>query len=156
MAIASNLLREGLDFANPIVTFKIADFDQPNLEDTIPDCLTDYKRIASYNWFGKPEKQVIIVPGAPKRLVKWNGGQLEKDAEDEQTYYGRRRSIHEHHYMSSPYPMEALFQAIILCNEDSGTNVNFQDFDIVTDRNNLRKLGCSQKAGSGVSWVPKK
>ena len=70
------------------------------------DLLRDYEQLASYNWSGTPQRSCIVVPGAPRRLFDWPGGQLQPDTGTE--------VADMNHYMMPQYPIESHFRALLV------------------------------------------
>ena len=77
------------------------------------DSLHDYEQVASYNWYGTPEHPCIVVPGAPRRLINWPGGQLQPDS-------GTEISDKNHHMMPQ-YPIESVFRALLVLSSETIT-----------------------------------
>lgn len=102
----------------------------------LPVSLTDCNQIASYNWITDP-RPCIVVPGAPRKYIGWPGGSqyLMPDFQ-----FRSRRLIDENHHIIPRYPMDPLFRSVDYSFKLDGQQCNFQKYDIVTDRNNLRKL----------------
>lgn len=96
--------------------------------------IKDYRQVCSYNWIDDPDHQTMLIPGAPSELVNWNGGRLEPDSGD-MAYY-------ENHLRYPWAPMDPLFQAIKISKEngDLKEEIDFQEFDVITDAINLQKL----------------
>lgn len=127
-------LMKGIDFnCPPVLTIRHQALAS-NVEKIVEPVIVNYEQVGSYNWFGTSKKPVIIVPGMPKFFRKWNGGKLKRET--------GIMMVDENHYMSPDYPMESLFQAAKICLEkdENRRNFKFQDYDIVCDRNIIRKL----------------
>ncbi|KAL2001159.1 hypothetical protein VTN02DRAFT_2142 [Thermoascus thermophilus] len=84
--------------------------------------------LCTYNW-RDARTPSIYVPGAPPR---WEPRNLPVAIPQDRGKF----FIDEDAYRASEYPFEPLFQALSVMNP----NFNFQDVDLVTNRNSLRKL----------------
>jgi hypothetical protein len=90
--------------------------------------LTNYSQVGSYNW-SEDEKGVMIIPGAPRIFRNLNHlFQLKKNVHEQM--------VDENRYHQAEYPLESLFRAVKLCTPE----LDYNNIDFVTDRNNLRKL----------------
>ncbi|EER04151.1 conserved hypothetical protein [Perkinsus marinus ATCC 50983] len=101
------------------------------IEPTLTDLPSDAKEIATYNWHPSSTTEVprIIVPGLPPFLI--DSQEPPKLEYDQGTFF-----CDENLYRQKESPTESLFQAVAVCTPD----FDWQAVDIVTDRNNLRKL----------------
>ncbi|VDP37012.1 unnamed protein product [Soboliphyme baturini] len=100
-----------------------------------PSKLKDFRQVSSYNW-AKSEsddhKPTMVIPGYPKEFVYWNGGHLPPDS---------GQMIYDlNHLLLPDGPMDPVFEAVKLTAQDAGQEVNFQEYDIITDCINLRKI----------------
>lgn len=136
--------KAGLDFSNPLHTIQ---FEKLNADgkaflavNNKQNDMRNVQTVSSYNLSGTPDRPQIVVPGKPKSLVNWQGGQLQPDADG--------LVADENHHMMRKCPMQPLFVATKVAvendqapktDEKSG-NFKFQHFDFATDRINLRKL----------------
>uniref|UniRef100_A0A915JGP1 Decapping nuclease n=1 Tax=Romanomermis culicivorax TaxID=13658 RepID=A0A915JGP1_ROMCU len=141
---------DDLDLKNPCKIINIGQLDDVSAEDFLlsnggVQNLRNYEQIASYNWLGTPIEPQLVIPGAPKTLSDWRalrGRRLQRDSTG--------LIVDENHLMNGQFPMEALFRCVKLQMKDEADvyvsenplteNFRFQNFDVVTDRNNLRKL----------------
>ncbi|EXJ59954.1 hypothetical protein A1O7_04102 [Cladophialophora yegresii CBS 114405] len=90
--------------------------------------LTDYEFLSSYNWVDD-DSPVIYVPGAP---AVWKSNEPPfKVTKDQGAYF-----IDQNTARCAAYPAEALFRSLAIMQPD----LSMGDFDLVTDRNCLRKL----------------
>ncbi|KAF4669287.1 hypothetical protein FOZ61_004577 [Perkinsus olseni] len=101
------------------------------VEPTLTDGPSDAKEIATYNWHPSSTTEVprMVVPGLPPFLV--DSRDPPKLEYDQGTFF-----CDENQYRQKESPTESLFQAVAICTP----NFDWQAVDIVTDRNNLRKL----------------
>ncbi|ETI25223.1 hypothetical protein G647_04596 [Cladophialophora carrionii CBS 160.54] len=90
--------------------------------------LTGYEFLSSYNWVDD-DNPVIYVPGAPA-IWKANEPPFEV-TKDQGAYF-----IDQNTARCATYPAEALFRSLAVMQPD----LSMRDFDLVTDRNCLRKL----------------
>lgn len=97
---------------------------------TIPDSaeIENVKHLASYNWVEKPSP-TIVVPGSPSLWLPLNSSR--RVAKDSGLVY-----INQNAARHPERPLEPLFRALFVSNPSF--DIGFAD--IVTDRNNLRKL----------------
>ena len=111
----------------------IKEIEQTDLKETHVDCssLKNFKSVGSYNWSlqSTPENPIMIIPGKSSQLVKNLDTKILTKCRYEQI-------SDENRYFLPEFPMEPLFRAVQLCTP----SFNFNTVDIVTDRNNLRKL----------------
>ena len=90
--------------------------------------ITEFRHLASYNWIESPIA-TIAVPGSPAKWSPPNGPtRLRKDTGDFYTAQNAARHPES--------PLEPLFRALLLADP----LVDLRSVDIVTDRNNIRKL----------------
>lgn len=105
---------------------KVAKFKQST--DTLsPVKITNVKPIASYSWI-EAATPTIAVPGSPRT---WFTGPQRVPADS-----GTRFVDQNAFYMRKMSPLVPIFAAI----DDMDPNFDYKQFDIITDRNNLRKL----------------
>ena len=109
------------------------------------DCtsLQDYNVIGSYNWSldSTPVKPTILVPGKPDEL----NGTLSLCTLSKSKY---EQMVDENRFYQPEYPIESLFRCVEICSPSFDFR---RQAELVTDRNNLRKLfdfveGKSKKA----------
>lgn len=109
------------DLADKVVNFKRS-------TDTLsPVEITNVKPIASYSWI-EASTPTIAVPGSPR---VWFAGPERVPADS-----GTRFVDQNAFYMRQMSPLIPLFAAI----DDMDPSFDYKQFDIITDRNNLRKL----------------
>lgn len=105
-----------------------ATINRKDLEDQAPAFITSVQHLSSYSWIESPEP-TIAVPGVPP---KWQPpetrGRLPKDSGFQ--YIAQNAARHP------DSPMEPLFRAIY----QGDPSFDVGRIDIVTDRNNMRKL----------------
>ncbi|KAF9784231.1 hypothetical protein IL306_007744 [Fusarium sp. DS 682] len=94
-----------------------------------PDAsITEFRHLASYNWIDLPTP-TIAVPGSPAKWSPPNGPiRLSKDM----GYFYAAQNVARH----PESPLEPLFRALLL----TEPSVDLRSVDVVTDRNNIRKL----------------
>lgn len=93
--------------------------------------LEGVKVIGSYNWCtaGRKSRPKIIIPG--------RADTLRNELPLTQLYdIKHERIVDENRHFYPEYPMEPLFRAVQYCTPD----FDWENVDVVTDRNNLRKL----------------
>lgn len=92
--------------------------------------ITDVELLSSYNWVEAPEDSpTIAVPGCPARWQPpTRARRLPKDT--------GRFYIAQNEARNPGHPLEPLFRAVLL----SRPSFNLGEVDLVSDRNNLRKL----------------
>lgn len=97
---------------------------------TVPDSaeIGNVKHLASYNWVEKPSP-TIAVPGSPSLWLPLNSPR--RVAKDSGLVY-----INQNAARYPERPLEPLFRALFVSNP----SFDIGSVDIVTDRNNLRKL----------------
>lgn len=118
-----------IDRNNPVEVFRFNIFEQPSSY-----CKIDGpQQIASYNWFEEDTEPVIVVPGAPREF--YNNEDKVELIRDSGT-----RITDENIYRMPQNPLDPLFYAY---DNQSETEVNFQQIEIVTDRINLIRLYCA-------------
>ncbi|KAL0631015.1 hypothetical protein Q9L58_010133 [Maublancomyces gigas] len=91
-------------------------------------CKTGFKALGSYNWLDKPEP-TILVPGSPP---KWTP----RPTETQLTPDAGHVLIDQNAHRCPDHPLEPLFRALLTNNPA----IDLTTIDLVTDRNNLRKL----------------
>lgn len=110
------------------VTVKISRSDLKRLSPPIRASITNVKPLSSYNWIGRPTA-TIVIPGSPPVWSAPKGSrQLSKDSG--QVYIDQNGARYPDH------PLEPLFRALYATHPSFDIN----SVDIVTDRNNIRKL----------------
>ncbi|CAG8972944.1 hypothetical protein HYALB_00001364 [Hymenoscyphus albidus] len=99
--------------------------------------ITNIQQLSSYNWIEAPSgKPTIAIPGCPSLWTSPIGSKrLPKD-------HGRVY-IAQNAYRHSQSPLEPLFRALYFSNP----SYDIRQIDIVTDRNNIRKLLSYVKGG---------
>lgn len=106
---------------------------QADLVETDVDCssLKNFKTIGSYNWplQSTQEKPIVLVPGRASHLVTNQVNQQLYKSQYEQMW-------DENRYFMNEYPIEPIFRVVKECSP----SFDFSTVDIVSDRNNLRKL----------------
>lgn len=80
-------------------------------------------------------KNLASLSGAPKHYVECRRGQMKPDKE-----FRKVLITDVNHRVLPRYPMDPLFKSVELCSILENRPINFRKYDIVTDRNNLRKL----------------
>ncbi|KAF2873118.1 geranylgeranyl pyrophosphate synthetase [Massariosphaeria phaeospora] len=112
-------------------TRTVAEISRQNLQDlsTHPGAsITDVKQLSSYNWIEAPTP-TIAVPGSPPLWSAPKGPrQLKPDSGF--IYIGQNAARHP------DSPLEPLFRALYTANP----SFDIRSIDVVTDRNNIRKL----------------
>jgi hypothetical protein len=111
----------------------IAEISRLGLKDLnapAPASITDVQHLASYNWIEAPRATpTIAVPGSPDVWSPPNGPcRLEKDTGH--IYIAQNAARHP------DSPLEPLFRALYI----SHPSFDIASIDVVTDRNNIRKL----------------
>ncbi|KAF2110929.1 hypothetical protein BDV96DRAFT_603534 [Lophiotrema nucula] len=111
----------------------IAEISRPSLKDfntPASASITDVQHLASYNWIEAPRATpTIAVPGSPDLWCPPNGAlRLEKDTGH--VYIAQNAARHP------DSPLEPLFRALYV----SHPSFDIASIDVVTDRNNIRKL----------------
>ncbi|KAK4460748.1 hypothetical protein QBC42DRAFT_271706 [Cladorrhinum samala] len=91
--------------------------------------ITEFKQLASYSWCDKPTA-TISVPGSPPLWSPPPKSSLPLDPDSGTVYIDQNAA-------RCPWsPLEPLFRALFIMNPD----LDLSDVDVVTDRNNIRKL----------------
>ncbi|KNC84510.1 hypothetical protein SARC_03284 [Sphaeroforma arctica JP610] len=99
-----------------------------SINKTVERCeITGLQTVASYNWL---KDSTLVVPGAPGVVSKDLQSNLQLTREQ------GTNVIDENHLRHPSAPLEPLFRSVMLCSPD----FDFSDVDIVSDRNNIRKL----------------
>ncbi|KAF4440341.1 geranylgeranyl pyrophosphate synthetase [Fusarium austroafricanum] len=109
----------------------IAEIDRSNLGDSgLPASasITNVKHLSSYNWIERPTA-TIAVPGSPSLWV--NPKTSKKIKKDSGLFY-----INQNEARYPESPLEPLFRALYL----AIPSFDIRSADVVTDRNNIRKL----------------
>ncbi|KAI0113426.1 hypothetical protein F4814DRAFT_346599 [Daldinia grandis] len=110
------------------VIAKISPLDLQGLDTPPTASITDVKYLSSYNWIESP-KPTIAVPGSPPRWAAPKVPQrLNKDSG--LIYIAQNAARHP------DSPLEPLFRALYI----TDPSFDIQSIDVVTDRNNIRKL----------------
>ncbi|KAL1960657.1 hypothetical protein VTO42DRAFT_7236 [Malbranchea cinnamomea] len=99
-----------------------------SVTDSTQVTLSGYEFLSSYNWADK-EAPTIYVPGAPPAF---KSKQLPFHVTKDQGAF----FVDQNTFRCSRYPAEALFRSLAVMQP----NLDMRDIDLVTDRNNLRKL----------------
>ena len=89
--------------------------------------ITDVKHLSSYNWIEAPTP-VIAVPGSPPL---WSAPRAPRQLKDSGLIY-----IAQNAARHPDSPLEPLFRALYIANP----SFDIRSIDVVTDRNNIRKL----------------
>jgi hypothetical protein len=115
--------------ASPAV-FEISRKNLQNLETPSSAFITDVKALSSYNWIEAPAATpTIAVPGSPALWSVPNASrQLKKDSG--LVYIAQNAARHPES------PLEPLFRALYITHP----SFDIRSIDVVTDRNNIRKL----------------
>lgn len=94
-----------------------------------PDArISEFRHLSSYNWIDLPTP-TIAVPGSPAKWSPPNGPiRLSKDT----GYFYVAQNVARH----PESPLEPLFRSLLL----TEPSVDLRSIDVVTDRNNIRKL----------------
>ncbi|EEP79559.1 geranylgeranyl pyrophosphate synthetase [Uncinocarpus reesii 1704] len=108
---------------------KISEISRDDLNDhSLPASITDVKHLASYSWI-ETATPTIAVPGSPPLWTPQNAPQrLQKDSG--LIYIAQNAARHPES------PLEPLFRALYIAHP----SFNLSSIDVVTDRNNIRKL----------------
>ncbi len=107
---------------------EISRLDLPDLSTPPLASITDVKHLSSYNWIEAPTSTIAVpgspplwsAPSAPRRLKKDSG----------LIYIAQNAARHP------DSPLEPLFRALYIANP----SFDIRSIDVVTDRNNIRKL----------------
>lgn len=111
-------------------TVEISRRELENLEDPspAPASITEVKHLSSYNWI-ETRRPTIVVPGSPPL---WTPSTVpQKLAQDSGRFY-----ISQNAARHPDSPLEPLFRALYT----TDPSFDIQSIDVVTDRNNIRKL----------------
>ena len=113
-----------------INVFEISRQDLPKMKTPVSASITDVKALSSYNWIEAPQPTpTIAVPGSP---ALWSppaiSRQLKKDSG--LIYIAQNAARHPES------PLEPLFRALYTTHP----TFDIRSTDVVTDRNNIRKL----------------
>ncbi|KAL7071698.1 hypothetical protein ACQ4LE_009203 [Meloidogyne hapla] len=103
------------------------------------------ERIGSYQWRLEEDDPVIMIPGMPLESFYWPGGKLRQD-------HGVV-IYNVNHMKVKDGQLDSAILAAKLCsaNNKKKTEINFDDYDIITDAINLQKLfAFGQEAGDGL------
>ncbi|KAG1763554.1 microtubule associated protein-domain-containing protein [Suillus occidentalis] len=111
------------DLSSEVAKFK------PSTDALSPVEITNVKPIASYSWI-ETATPTIAVPGSPR---VWFTGPQRVPADS-----GTRFVDQNAFYMRKMSPLVPIFAAIDV--DDMDPSFDYKQFDIITDRNNLRKL----------------
>jgi hypothetical protein len=114
----------------PTTVFEISRKDLQELDTPKSASITDVKHLSSYNWLEAPHSTpTIAVPGSPARwLSPGVPHRLKKDSG--LIYIAQNAARHPES------PLEPLFRALYITHP----SFNIHLIDVVTDRNNIRKL----------------
>ncbi|KAL5335500.1 hypothetical protein BJX70DRAFT_401493 [Aspergillus crustosus] len=113
-----------------MVSSKVAEISRSDLKSFKPSTatITDVKHLSSYNWLNA-SKPTIVIPGIPPLWSPPKAArQLQKDSGI--IYIAQNAARHPES------PLEPLFRALYV----SDPSFEIQQVDLVTDRNNIRKL----------------
>ncbi|KAI1727664.1 hypothetical protein Ddc_04979 [Ditylenchus destructor] len=101
------------------------------------------ERIGSYQWYLEEDEPVIIVPGLPQESFYWPGGKLAQD---------RGVLVYDvNHLKVRNGSLDTLVMAAKLLGTKRKKEINFDEFDFITDAVNLQKLfAFGQEAGEGL------
>jgi len=118
-----------------------------------PTVIKNYEQVGSYNWVledakedengvaAEKPKPTMVVPGCPRELIFWKGGRLRQD----EGYL-----LYDVNHLKVPAaPMDPIFLCLKYLHEQEGKpEMNFQEFDFITDSINLQKIFAFAKAVS--------
>jgi hypothetical protein len=107
---------------------EISRVDLPNLNTPLVASITSVKHLSSYNWIEAPSP-TIAVPGSPPLWSAPEGPRRPKQ-DSGHIYIDQNAARHP------DSPLEFLFRALYIANP----SFNLRSVDVVTDRNNIRKL----------------
>lgn len=94
-----------------------------------PDArISEFRHLSSYNWIDVPTP-TIAVPGSP---AKWSPPDGPRRLNKDTGYFYVAQNVARH----PESPLEPLFRALLL----TEPSVDLRSIDVVTDRNNIRKL----------------
>ncbi|EEA26157.1 conserved hypothetical protein [Talaromyces marneffei ATCC 18224] len=114
-----------------MLSTKMADIlraDLAEISSTAAASITEVKHLSSYNWIEAPEA-TIAVPGSP---ALWSPPKTpQRVAKDSGLIYSAQNAARH-----PESPLEPLFRSLHITNP----SFDFQSVDLVTDRNNIRKL----------------
>ncbi|KAI1652470.1 hypothetical protein F4813DRAFT_308675 [Daldinia decipiens] len=110
------------------VIAKISPLDLQDLDAPPTASITDVKYLSSYNWIESPNP-TIAVPGSP---ALWNAPKVPQRLKKDTglIYIAQNAARHP------DSPLEPLFRALYI----TDPSFDIQSVDVVTDRNNIRKL----------------
>jgi len=114
----------------PISVSEISRLDLRELETPVSASITDVKPLSSYNWIEAPNaKPTIAVPGSP---ALWSAPGVSRRLKKDSglIYIAQNAARHPES------PLEPLFRALYTTNP----SFDIRWTDVVTDRNNIRKL----------------
>ena len=114
----------------PINVSEISRLDLQELETPESASITDVKPLSSYNWIEAPNAQpTIAVPGSP---ALWSAPAVSRRLKKDSglIYIAQNAARHPES------PLEPLFRALYITNP----SFDIRCIDVVTDRNNIRKL----------------
>lgn len=127
--ISTEWLYKNIDKSKVYMELSASRLETTNNRDLMS--LDDYKSVGSYNWAlsSNPTRPTVIVPGQADTLCSQLPlYQLRKSK--------REQMVDENRHFYPDYPLEPLFRSVKICSP----NFEFSQVDVVTDRNNLRKL----------------
>lgn len=142
--MTSEELGVGLDISNPLLTIRYDELNSDGQAFLAANKqefnMRNVKPVSSYNWQANSDQPTIIVPGMPKRLTKWSGGQLQFDTEE--MFPIMKNDL------TKNCPMQPMFVAVKVAAEkkkapitdEDSQEFKFQNFDFATDRSNLQRL----------------
>jgi hypothetical protein len=130
---------------------EISRLDLDELQAPSSALITDIKHLSSYNWIEEPTP-TIVVPGSP---ALWSAPKTPRQVKKDSglIYIAQNAARHP------DSPLEPLFRALYVAHP----SFNIHSTDVVTDRNNIRKLLSfvsgrtrtgSHQVGWGVPEVP--
>ncbi|KAL3095633.1 hypothetical protein niasHT_024459 [Heterodera trifolii] len=108
-----------------------------------PTSVKSVQRIGSYQWRLEDDEPVILVPGMPLESFYWAGGRLKQD--------GGVVIYNVNHLKVRDGQLDSAILAAKLFGIKAKKEINFDEFDIITDAINLQKIfAFAQEAGEGL------
>ena len=108
-----------------------------------PTSTKSVERIGSYQWRLEEDEPIILIPGMPAESFYWPGGKLRQD--------GGVVIYNINHLKMRNGQLDAAILAAKHYSASKKKEINFDDYDIVTDVVNLQKLfAFAQEAGDGL------